>query len=300
VTLGGGLIPLTRPGADRWTIRGGVLDVDRPRILGIVNVTPDSFSDGGNFFSPGDAIAHAGRLLDEGADVLDIGGESTRPQNAQPVPADEELRRVMPVIEGIRGRHPDAVLSIDTVKADVARAALDAGAQIVNDVSGFRLDMRMGDVCARAGAGVILMHSRGGVSDMARYEHAVYGDDVMADVLAELEGSLGAADRAGIAPEAIALDPGIGFGKRSAHSVTLLRELPRLVALGRPVVIGVSRKRFIGELSHVTDPAERVPGTTAANLVALLRGARLFRVHDVAAARQALDVAWALLGETDG
>ncbi len=297
MTSGGGLIPLTRPGADRWVIRGGVIEVDRPRILGIINVTPDSFSDGGNFFSPGDAITHAGRLLSEGADILDIGGESTRPQGAQPVTADEELRRVIPVIEGIRSRHPTAVLSIDTVKADVAKVALDAGAQIVNDVSGFRLDVRMGDVCARAGAGVILMHSRGGVSDMARYDHAVYGDDVTGDVLAELDGSLGAAERAGISFDAITLDPGIGFGKRSAHSVTLLRELPRLVALGRPVVVGVSRKRFIAELSRAADPEARVPGTTAANLVALLRGARLFRVHDVGAARQALDVAWALLGD---
>ena len=293
----GGLIPLTRPGTDRWVIRGGALQVDRPRLLGIINVTPDSFSDGGNFFSAGDAIAHAGRLLEEGADILDVGGESTRPQGATPVPADEELRRVIPVIEGIRSRHPTALISIDTVKADVARAAIEAGAHIVNDVSGFRLDVRMGDVCASTGAGVILMHSRGGVSDMARYEHAVYGDDVMGDVLAELEGSVAAAERAGVAPSAIALDPGIGFGKRGVHSATLLRELPRLVALGHPVVVGVSRKRFISELSRSPEPAERVPGSIAASLVALLRGARLFRVHDVAASRQALDVAWALLGE---
>jgi dihydropteroate synthase len=297
VTAAGGLIPLTRPGTSQWVIRGAVLEVDRPRLLGIVNVTPDSFSDGGNFFSPGDAIAHAGRLLAEGADILDIGGESTRPQNAVPVPADEERRRVIPVIEGIRKRHPAAVLSIDTVKADVAAAALDAGVQIVNDVSGFRLDVRMGDVCARAGAGVILMHSRGGVSDMARYDHAVYGDDITGDVLAELEGSLAAAERAGVPAAAIAVDPGIGFGKRGSHSVTLLRELPRLVALGHPVVVGVSRKRFIAEISRSPEPADRLPGSLGANLVALLRGARLFRVHDVAASRQALDVAWALLGE---
>jgi dihydropteroate synthase len=275
-----------------------VFDVDRPRILGIINVTPDSFSDGGNFFSADAAVAHGERLLEEGADILDIGGESTRPQNAQPVAADDEMRRVVPVILALRARHPQAVLSVDTVKADVARAALDAGADIVNDVSGFRLDVRMGEVCAAAGAGVILMHSRGNVSDMARYEHAVYGNDVTADVLAELDGSLAAAERAGVAAECIALDPGFGFGKRSDHSLTLLRELPRLVALGRPVVIGVSRKRFIGELSHVTDPAQRVPGTIGANLVAMLRGARLFRVHDVAPTRQALDVAWAILSDT--
>ncbi len=295
--IGGGRFAPTRPGAEQWQLRGRVLEVDRPRILGIINVTPDSFSDGGNFFSTAAAVEHGERLLAEGADILDIGGESTRPQNAQPVDAAEEMRRVVPVVAELRKRHADSVISIDTVKADVAQAALDAGADIVNDVSGFRLDVRMGEVCARARAGVILMHSRGGVSDMARYDHAVYGNDVTADVLAELDGSLAAAERAGVAAEAIALDPGFGFGKRSDHSLTLLRELPRLVALGRPVVIGVSRKRFIGELSHVDDPALRVAGTMAANLVAMLRGARLFRVHDVATARQALDVAWAILGD---
>ena len=294
---GGGRFAPTRPGAWSWQLRGRVLEVDRPRILGIVNVTPDSFSDGGNFFSTGAAVEHGERLLADGADILDIGGESTRPQNAQPVDAEEEMRRVVPVVTELRKRHGDAVLSVDTVKADVARAALDAGADIVNDVSGFRLDVRMGEVCATAGAGVILMHSRGDVSDMARYEHAVYGNDVTADVLAELDGSLAAAERAGVAMEAIALDPGFGFGKRSDHSLTLLRELPRLVALGRPVVVGVSRKRFIGELSRVEDPAQRVAGTIAANIVAMLRGARLFRVHDVAPARQAVDVAWAILGD---
>ena len=295
---GGGRFGPTRPGAERWQLRGRVLEVDRPRILGIINVTPDSFSDGGNFFSTDAAVEHGERLLAEGADILDIGGESTRPQNAQPVDGTEEMRRVVPVVSALRARHPDAVLSVDTVKADVAQAALDAGADVVNDVSGFRLDMRMGQVCAATGAGVILMHSRGNVSDMARYDHAVYGNDVTADVLAELDGSLAAAERAGVATECIALDPGFGFGKRSEHSLTLLRELPRLVALGRPVVIGVSRKRFIGELSHVTDPAQRVPGTIGANLVAMLRGARLFRVHDVAPTRQALDVAWAILSDS--
>ena len=296
MTVGGRFAP-TRPGAERWQLRGRVLEVDRPRILGIINVTPDSFSDGGNFFSTDAAVEHGERLLAEGADILDIGGESTRPQNARPVEADEEMRRVVPVMQALRARHPEAILSIDTVKADVARAALDVGADIVNDVSGFRLDVRMGEVCATAGAGVILMHSRGNVSDMARYEHAVYGNDVTADVLAELDGSLAAAERAGVAMDNIALDPGFGFGKRSEHSLTLLRELPRLVAMGRPVVIGVSRKRFIGELSRVTDPEQRVPGTIGANLVAMMRGARLFRVHDVAPTRQALDVAWAILSD---
>jgi dihydropteroate synthase len=292
---GGSRFNPTRPGADRWQLRGRSLEVDRPRILGIINVTPDSFSDGGNFFSPDAAVAHGTKLLADGADILDIGGESTRPNN-QPVDGEEECRRILPVIEALRARHPQAILSVDTVKADVARRALAAGADIVNDVSGFRLDVRMGGVCAEAGAGVILMHSRGGVSDMARYEHAVYGNDVTGDVLAELDGSIAAAERAGVPTESIALDPGFGFGKRQDHSLALLRELPRLVAVGRPVVVGVSRKRLVGDLSGVSDPALRVPGTISANLVALMQGARLFRVHDVAETRQALDVAWAILG----
>jgi dihydropteroate synthase len=186
------------------------------------------------------------------------------------------------------------------VKADVAHAALEAGADIVNDVSAFRLDPRMSEICARYGAGVILMHSRGAVSDMATYAHAVYGEDVTGEVAGELAERFAVARGSGVAADAIVLDPGIGFSKRSEHSLTVLAELPRLAALGRPLLVGVSRKRFIGEVNQVTVPAERVEGSIGANVVALVRGARLFRVHDVRPSRRALDVAWAIVRRGGG
>ena len=282
------------PVATRWRLRRSELTLDRPRVLGIVNVTPDSFSDGGRYLAPDAAADRAELLVAEGADVLDVGGESTRPQGATPVSAAEELRRVMPAIEAIRARIPLVPLSIDTVKAEVAAAALDAGAEIVNDVSGFRLDPRLAELCASRDAAVILMHSRGDVSDMGTYAHAAY-DDVVSDVIEELVAQRDLALRAGIARERIALDPGIGFAKRGAHSLALIAQLARVTALGHPVVVGVSRKRFIGELTGVREPAQRVHGTSGANVAALMRGARLFRVHDVRAAREALDVAWAVL-----
>ena len=278
-----------------WVHALGAIPLDRPVVMGILNVTPDSFSDGGRFFSPDHAFARAESLVAEGADIIDIGGESTRPQGATPVDADEESRRVVPVIAGIRRRFPETVVSVDTVKADVAERALGEGVAIVNDVSAFRLDHRMPEVCARAGAGVVLMHSRGTVSDMATFEHATYGEDVVGEVLGELLPQARAAERAGIRRAAIVLDPGIGFSKRSEHSLAMLAELPRMVDAEYPVLVGVSRKRFLGELTGVSEPAKRVHGTTGANVMALALGARIFRVHDVAAARQALDVAWAIL-----
>jgi dihydropteroate synthase len=278
-----------------WRVRGRIIRLTRPIVVGIVNVTPDSFSDGGRFLSPADAVAHAERLVAEGADVLDVGGESTRPQGARPVDAAEERRRILPVIEELRRQFPDVPVSVDTIKAETAAAALDAGASIVNDVSAFRLDPHLAEVCGEMGAGVILMHSRGEVSDMATFAHADYGDDVTGVVVTELGAAIRCARAAGVASEAIVLDPGIGFAKRGAQSLAVLGELPRLAALGFPVLVGVSRKRFIGELTKVTEPAERVYGTVGANVAALCRGARLFRVHDVRAAREALDVAWAVL-----
>ena len=278
----------------QWRVRGGLVNLGRPVVVGIVNVTPDSFSDGGSFFSTGDAVARASQLAEDGADILDIGGQSTRPQQAVEIPVAEELRRVLPVIEAIRSALPDAVLSVDTVKADVAREALVAGAAIVNDVSGFRLDPAMAGVCAELGAGAILMHSRGGVSTMGTYTDARYGEDVVGDVRRELDECAGRARQAGVAPEAIVLDPGIGFAKRSEHSLALLSGLGRIVELGYPVLVGVSRKRFIGEITGVTKAADRDAGTTGANVAALLAGARLFRVHEVKPARHALDVAWAV------
>jgi len=278
---------------ERWRVRGRVLVLDRPFVMGIVNVTPDSFSDGGRLPTTDAAVAHAERLVAEGADIVDIGGESTRP-GASAVDEAEERRRVVPVIDALRRRNSGIPISVDTVKSGTARAALDAGADIVNDVSGFRLDAGMAAVVADAGAGVVLMHSRGGVSEMARYDQARY-DDVVADVRAALAERADAAREAGVPDECIALDPGIGFAKRAEHSLALLAGLPALLALGRPLVVGVSRKRFIGDLTGAADPAQRLHGTTGANVAALSRGARVFRVHDVGPARQALDVAWAVL-----
>ena len=285
----------------------------RPTIFGILNVTPDSFSDGGNFFSTESAIAQADRMISEGADAIDVGGESTRP-GAQPVPVREELKRVLPVIRGIRSRWSNVAISIDTVKAEVARAALAEGALIVNDVSGMSLDPEMPRVCADAGCSVVLMHSRGSVADMASYDKAVYGSDPVGEIISELEESIGTAQRAGIHPGRIALDPGIGFSKRTGHSLAALVELPRVVALGYPVFVGASRKRVIAELIRYTGGAggtsagttlaqqvvsndDRDMATVGVNVVAFFAGARIFRVHRVRANRLALDTAWALTPE---
>jgi dihydropteroate synthase len=276
-----------------WRIAGRVIVIDRPIVIGVLNVTPDSFSDGGQFVSVDAAVARAEEMVREGADVIDLGGESTRPQGARPVGAEEELRRVVPVVRAVRRALPDTPLSIDTVKAGVAAAALDEGAQIVNDVSGMRLDPQMAETCAEKSAGVVVMHSRGGVSEMATYQVANYGD-VVEEVLGELRERVDAVRGVGIADESVVVDPGIGFSKRSEHSLAVLSALARLAAWGYPVLVGASRKRFIGELTGVSQPAERVHGTTGANVAALDRGALLFRVHDVRAARHALDVAWAV------
>lgn len=285
----------------------------RPTIFGILNVTPDSFSDGGNFFSTEAAIAQADRMVTEGADAIDIGGESTRP-GAVPVSPRDELKRVLPAIRAIRSRWSNVAISIDTVKAEVARAALDEGASIVNDVSGMSLDPEMPRVCAEAGCSVVLMHSRGTVADMASYDNAVYGSDPVGEIVSELEESIQTAQRAGIHPGRIALDPGIGFSKRTQHSLAALVQLPRIVALGYPVFLGASRKRVIAELIRYTaGPGSISGGTTLAsqtisnedrdmatvgvNVVAFFSGARIFRVHSVRANRLALDTAWALTPE---
>jgi dihydropteroate synthase len=263
--------------------------------MAILNVTPDSFWDAGRYEGVAAALRRAERLLDEGADLLDVGGESTRP-GADPVPAGAERERVLPVVEAVVREWPHVLVSIDTVKADVARAALDAGAAVVNDVSGLRLDPAMGPLCAERGAGVVLMHSRGSVERMASYDTAVYGDDPVGEVVAELEGALERARGAGVDDRAVVLDPGLGFSKRTAHSAAVLRSLDRILALRRPVLLGPSRKRFIGELAGGVPLEERLSGTLAACVVGYLAGARLFRVHDVAPVRQALAVAGALAG----
>jgi dihydropteroate synthase len=277
-------------GEARWRLRGGSLRLDRPRIVAILNTTPDSFSDGGELPSVDAARRRADALVAAGADVLDVGGESTRP-GASEVPAAEEVRRVRPVVAALVADHPETPVSIDTRKAAVARAALEAGARIVNDVSGLTFDPEMAGVVAASGAGVVVMHMRGTPADMAA--RTDYGDDVTGAVLEELRLRTVAAAAAGIRPGAVVLDPGIGFAKTAEQSYTLVRELARLRALGHPILVGPSRKRFIGAVAPVP-PRERVAGTIAACLRARLAGASLFRVHDVAEVAQALAVSEAV------
>jgi dihydropteroate synthase len=261
-------------------------------IMGVVNVTPDSFSDGGAFEDPIAAIAHGRRLAAEGAHILDIGGESTRP-GADPVTVEDELERVVGVLEGLAGLRLGVQLSIDTMKLPVAEAALDAGATYVNDVTAFRHDPELAGLVADRGVDCCLMHMLGEPRTMQadpRY------DDVVDEVKAFLEARMAAAIREGVAEDRIQLDPGIGFGKTLAHNLELLRRIDEIVALGRPVVLGTSRKTFIGRLTG-RDVTERVYGTLATNVLALERGARVFRVHDVAATADALVVAAATLAQ---
>jgi dihydropteroate synthase len=250
--------------------------------MGVVNVTPDSFSDGGRFLDPDVAVAHGMRLAGEGATILDVGGESTRP-GAEPVPADEELRRVLPVVEALARGHR---VSIDTTKLEVARATIAAGATIVNDVSALRFAPELAGLVADTGVGCCLMHMLG---DPRTMQNDPRYDDVVSDVRAFLEERLAFAVAEGVPEERVWLDPGIGFGKTVEHNLELLRRLDEIVAIGRPVVIGTSRKSFLGRLT--ADRAERLPGTIATNVLALERGATVFRVHDVAPVADALEVA---------
>ena len=257
------------------------------KLMGVVNVTPDSFSDGGLYLDPAAAIVHGEELLAAGAEILDVGGESTRP-GAEPVEQDEELRRVVPVIEGLAG----ATVSIDTSKAAVAAAALEAGATIVNDVTALGGDPEMAGLCAEREATVILMHMLGEPRTMQ--DEPVYEDVVLA-VKGFLVERIGFALAAGIAAERIWVDPGIGFGKTAAHNHELLRRLGELTALGQPLVIGTSRKSFIGRVDG-SAAGERLGGTIASSVLAAAAGADVVRVHDVAEVRQALTVAEAVLG----
>ena len=259
------------------------------KLMGVVNVTPDSFSDGGLYFDPEAAVAHGQELAEAGAEILDVGGESTRP-GADPVSAQEELRRVVPVISGLAGSQ--ARISVDTSKAAVAAAALEAGAEIVNDVTALRGDADMAGLCAERGAIVVLMHMLGDPRTMQ--EDPRY-DDVVADVKAFLAERLEAAVAAGIDEERVWLDPGIGFGKTGAHNLELLRRLRELRELGRPLVIGTSRKSFIGKVDG-SAADQRLGGTIASSILAAAEGADVLRVHDVTEMRQALAVATAILG----
>lgn len=281
----------------KWRVGSREIVVDHPIVMGILNVTPDSFSDGGNFFSPDTAIAHAEQMIADGAGIVDVGGESTRP-GAVPIEAVQEFDRVVPVIAALRQRWPDVLISIDTTKAEVASAALDAGADIINDVSALRIDPEMASLSGRTGAGVVLMHSRGTVADMATYDHARYGD-VVREVISELNSQMLLAEEAGVDRKSIVVDPGFGFSKRSEHSVQLLHSLKRFEAFDTPIMVGVSRKRFVREalLNSVSMPSldDRDAGTAAVNVMALERGAMIFRAHNVRATKNALETAWSIL-----
>jgi dihydropteroate synthase len=257
------------------------------KLMGVVNVTPDSFSDGGRYLDSGSAVAHGVELAREGAAILDVGGESTRP-GATPVGAPEELRRVLPVIGDLRGAATGAEISIDTSKAVVAQEAIAAGATLINDVTALRGDPKMAEVVASSRAELCLMHMLGEPRTM---QHNPRYDDVVSEVKAFLEHRLAFAVDNGIAEERITVDPGIGFGKTVEHNLELLRRLDEIVALGRPVLIGASRKSFLGRITGRSDPADRVAATVAVNVLAYQLGARLFRVHDVAPTYDALAVA---------
>ena len=290
-------IGLALPGetADHWTTARGSVTLDHPVLVGILNVTPDSFSDGGRFLEVGSALARVHELLQEGAEIIDIGGESTRPGRTAEVALEEELRRVVPVIQALAREHPKLLLSVDTVKAEVARRALDSGAAIINDVSAMRLDARMPATVAAAGAGLILMHSRGSILEIASYAHAEYAGDVIGAVLSELHEAVNRAAAAGISPEAVVVDPGFGFSKTVEQNLVLLDQLASMQALGRPILVGPSRKRFLGAATGL--PVEdRDRSTVAACALAYERGARLFRVHAVGAVRETLALVQAVGG----
>jgi dihydropteroate synthase len=263
-------------GGPIWRVGERVFDCsERTLVMGILNVTPDSFSDGGRFLDRATAVAHATRMVDDGADILDVGGESTRP-GSTPVSADEELERVHHVIERLDELHPGVPVSIDTRKADVAAEALDAGATIVNDVSG-GADPAMFDVVRDREAALVLMHMQG---DPTTMQEAPHYDDVVGEVHEYLRQRIEAAELAGIDAERIAIDPGIGFGKDLDHNLELMHGIDALLDLGRPVVVGPSRKRFIGTILDLPEE-ERVEGTVGAVVWMVARGAHLVRVHDV-------------------
>ncbi|HEV7376694.1 MAG TPA: dihydropteroate synthase [Pyrinomonadaceae bacterium] len=274
----------------RRTLRFG----ERTLVMGVLNVTPDSFSDGGHFLNADRAVAHAEEMISEGADIIDIGGESTRPGRAgvAVVSAEEELRRVLPVIERL-AKNSTVPISIDTTKAVVARAALDAGAEIINDISGLRFDLGVADEAARSQAGLVLMHSRGDLMTMHRLEPV---PDIMAEVEARLRSSIAEAERRGVERNCIALDPGIGFSKSLEQNLELIAKLDWLAQAFAefPILIGTSRKSFLGRLLDDAPASERLHGTMATLTAAVLRGAHIVRVHDVKAAVETVRVADAI------
>ena len=290
-----------------WKLRTRSLEMGRRTlVMGVVNITPDSFSDGGNFLDPQAAIFHALRLVEEGADLLDLGAESTRPgtqagnADASTVSAEEEQVRLLPVIEGILKLNPDAVLSADTYKASTARAALDAGVEIINDVSGFNWDEGMPAVCAQSGCGVVLMHTRGR-PDEWRTQSKLPADALLESVRTGLSESLASATRSGIAPESIIIDPGYGFGKKFAENYSILAHQSELLALGRPLLAGLSRKSFLGHTLSTLHGGAQAPvdaretASIAALVAAILHGTSIVRVHNVRPAVEAARIADAIL-----
>ncbi len=263
----------------------------RPRVMGILNVTPDSFSDGGQLQDTDAAVARAAQMLLDGADILDVGGESSRPGAAR-VPAEVQIARVVPVIRALRERLPQRpVISVDTTLRSVAEAALDAGADLVNDISAARDTPDMLHCVAERAVPIVLMHMQG---EPATMQLAPHYDDVVAEVTAFLAARAQAALAAGLQPDQILLDPGIGFGKRRSDNLALLAGLDRIVALGYPVLLGASRKRFMGHLCNEREPAELLGATCATTALAVAAGVSVVRVHDVKPNRQAADIAWAL------
>lgn len=272
-----------------WQTSRREIELSSPVVMGILNVTPDSFSDGGRFHELDDAVEQLDELLTSGADIVDVGGESTRP-GAESVTVTEELERVLPVIE-TAARQTDVPISIDTTKSAVAQAALEAGAEIINDISGLRFDAGIADIAARNRAGLVLMHIRGRPRTMQRDIHY---DDLLGEVISQLRQSANRALEAGCDRRQLVVDPGIGFGKTPEHNLTLINEVGRIGELGYPVLVGPSRKSFIGATLGL-DVEDREDATVGACVVALLRGARIFRVHDVRRARRALDMASAIV-----
>lgn len=270
---------------------------ERTLVMGILNVTPDSFSDGGRFLHAGEAVRRAEEMMAEGADIIDVGGESTRP-GGEVVTAEEELRRVVPIIERL-AQITDIPLSVDTTKSVVARAALEAGASIINDISALRFDYHLADEAARAGAGLVLMHSRGTPATLHRMPPS---PDILPEIYVGLRRSLNMALRRGVEPEAIALDPGIGFGKTFEQNLELVARLNEFAShfAGYPVLVGTSRKSFIGRLLDDAPPEARLHGTMATVTAAVLAGAHIVRVHDVRAARETVRVADAIKSKAEG
>lgn len=281
-----------------WQIKGQSLPIgERTLIMGILNVTPDSFSDGGQFFSLDKALEHAQQMIEEGADIIDVGGESTRPGSDGPVSAEDEIKRVVPVIEALT-KDTTIPVSVDTTKSEVATAALEAGAAIVNDISALRFDFYVADAVAKAGAGLVLMHSRGTPATMHRLPAVA---DIMDEVTSSLRASIKMAERRGVKPESIVIDPGIGFGKSQEQNLELVAKLDQLMAAfpNCPVLVGTSRKSFIGRIladeTGTPLPAdERLHGTMTTVTAAVLKGANIIRVHDVKAGVETVRVAEAL------